>query len=401
MKVLYYDCFSGISGDMNLGAMIDLGVDVDYLNKELSKIKGNKYNIKVEKSSKMGIAGTKVNLSSNNHSYDYRNIHRNIEDIKNIINDSNLNKNVKSISMDIFMKIAEAESKVHGKPINEVFFHEVGSMDSIIDVVGAAICFDYLNIDKIMASTVELGGGFVKCAHGVLPVPAPVVVEIMKGIPIKSGTVNFETTTPTGAAILATQVDEFTDDKRFIINKIAYGIGHRDMEIPNVLRVFLGDYKKSEELIDEEDWIIECNIDDMNPEIYDYIMEKLFQKGASDVYFTPIIMKKNRPSIKLSVLCKNTFANQIEEVLLMETTTLGIRKYNVKKKAMDRKIMKINTDYGYVNIKEAYYNNEKIKWKVEYEDCKKISEEFNIPINKVYKMVEKEIFKKNNKINNI
>lgn len=296
MRILYYDCFAGISGDMNLGAMIDIGVDKDFLISELSKLNlGNEFEIKVGRENRKGIEGTKVDVvlkhndevccdeehnhdsehehdehihehmhdhghshdhlhhhshehheghnHSHNHGHDDGHVHRNLEHIEEIINSSELNDNVKKISLNMFRKVAEAEAKVHGKPLYEVHFHEVGAVDSIVDIVGAAICLDYLKVDKVMASSVELGGGFVKCAHGLIPVPAPATVEILKGAPVKTGIVPFETTTPTGAAILASSVEEFSDMKEFMIEKIGYGVGGRDTEIPNVLRVYLGKKK--------------------------------------------------------------------------------------------------------------------------------------------------------------
>ena len=254
MKILYYDCFSGISGDMNLGALLDLGIDEEYLIEELKMLSLNGYEIKVSRGIRKGIEGTKVdvnlqeyihNENESGHVHGHmsgkhnHHEHRNLKDIEDIINCSKLSSKVKRLSVKMFIKIAEAEAKVHGKPLYEVHFHEVGAVDSIVDLVGAAICISYLNVDKIMSSSIELGGGFVKCAHGIIPVPAPATVEILKGIPVKLGAVSFETTTPTGAAILAANVNEFKDNNNFIINKIGYGIGNRDTEIPNVLRVML------------------------------------------------------------------------------------------------------------------------------------------------------------------
>lgn len=290
MKVLYYDCFCGISGDMNLGALLDLGVEEAYLRGELSKLNLDaEYELQIKKDNKKGISGTRVDVilmdavqghthgedhehhqheehhhhhhhdhhqhqqeaqpvvEANQHSAHHE--HRNLKDIEDIIIHSNLSEGVKELSMAIFMKVAEAEAKVHGKPLYEVHFHEVGAIDSIVDIVGAAICIDSLAVDKIMASSVQLGGGFVKCAHGIIPIPAPATIEILKNIPVKSGIVPFETTTPTGAAILAANVVEFTDQIKVSIEKIGYGIGHRELEIPNVLRVYLG----HEEKIDKKD----------------------------------------------------------------------------------------------------------------------------------------------------
>jgi uncharacterized protein (TIGR00299 family) protein len=272
MKILYYDCFCGISGDMNLGALLDLGVDKEYLRQELAKLNlDDEYELQIKKDIKKGISGTRVDVVLKNevHTHEpsqesvhdhlhhqghqehhhhqsaliehtHHHDHRGLKDIENIINSSSLSDTVKKISMDMFMKIAEAEAKVHGKPLLEVHFHEVGATDSIIDMVGAAIVLDYLKVDKIMSSSIQVGGGFVKCAHGIIPIPAPATVEILRGIPIKSGLVSFETTTPTGAAILSASVETFTDKMDFSIEKIGYGIGHRELEIPNVLRVYLG-----------------------------------------------------------------------------------------------------------------------------------------------------------------
>ncbi|MCB2306409.1 nickel pincer cofactor biosynthesis protein LarC [Clostridium estertheticum] len=437
MKILYYDCFSGISGDMNLGALLDLGIDEKYLVDELSKLNLNGYEIKVSRDIRKGIEGTKVDVLLQEHSHghsheevselhlhehhhddahgehnhehihndnegDHMHVHagiehihkdqRNLNDIEKIINLSELSSKVKELSMEIFMKVALAEAKVHGKPLYEIHFHEVGAVDSIVDIVGAAICLNYLNVDKIMSSSVELGGGFVKCAHGLIPVPAPATVEILKGIPVKLGAVPFETTTPTGAAILAANVCEFKDDNNFIINKIGYGIGNRDTEIPNVLRVMLVEEVSNEKYDDETvEQIIECNIDDMNPELYEYIIDMVFNEGALDAYITPIIMKKGRPSVKISILCEEDKTNRMKEILFRETTTLGVRSFKVDKTKLKREFVKVNTSYGEVTVKEAYYKGEKIKSKFEYEECKRIAKSTGVPISEVYEKLKNEI----------
>ena len=390
MKILYYDCFAGISGDMNLAAMIDLGVDKNYLIDELKKINLQGYKIEVKKDKKNGIEGTRLDvIIDKNHQIGH--IHeRNLEIIVSLIDESELNEKVKLLAKKIFRKLGEAEAHVHGKDINEIHFHEVGAVDSIVDIIGAAICLDSLNIDHIMCSTIELGGGFVKCAHGILPVPAPATVEILKNIPVKKGRVEFETTTPTGAAILASCVNEFIDKTNFTIEKTAYGIGHRDMEIPNVLRLYLG--KKFEEEtekfhIDNSTFIIESNIDDMNPELYDYVFEKLFKAGAMDVYLTPIVMKKGRPANKISVICAGEKSEQITKELLTETTSLGVRKYEIIKTFLDRKFVDVKTSFGKLRVKFSYNKNELIGFKPEYEDCKRIAIKNNIPIREIYNEV--------------
>lgn len=417
MKILYYDCFSGISGDMNLGALLDLGIDRKYLIDELSKLSISGYEIKVSRDSRKGIEGTKVDVDLQEHHHEHihdgseeehshghvgsnhsHEEHRNLKDIEEIIDCSELSSKVKELSKKIFMKVARAEAKVHGKTLYEVHFHEVGAIDSIVDIVGAAICISHLNVDKIMSSSVELGGGFVKCAHGLIPVPAPATVEILKGIPVKLGAVPFETTTPTGAAILAANVSEFKDDNDFIIKKIGYGIGNRDTEIPNVLRVMLveeadnlsdnGNMENEGEVFQE---IVECNIDDMNSELYEYILDKLLTEGALDAYLTPIIMKKGRPGVKISVLCKEDKTERMKEVLFRETTTFGVRSFKVYKTMLQREFTKINTSYGEVTVKEAYYKGEKIKNKLEYEECKKIAQSVGLPIREVYEKLRNEI----------
>lgn len=399
MKILYYDCFSGISGDMNLGAMIDLGVPQEYLINELKRLGLHGYKIEVSRDERKGISGTKVDVILEQHEHrhnhedssegkQHNHFHRGLTEIEKIIQNSSLNDNVKRLSMNIFMEVAKAEAKVHNKPLYEVHFHEVGAVDSIVDTVGAAICFDYLHADKILCSDVELGGGFVKCAHGIIPVPAPAVVEILKDVPVKKGAVEFETTTPTGAAILKAVTDEFTSITNFKIKKTGYGIGHRNTEIPNVLRVFLAEEADSE--IDKA-YITECNIDDMNPEKYDYIIEELFQKGAADAFLTPIIMKKGRPAVKLSVLCSKNKISEIKNFIFKETTTLGIRQYQVEKSMLKRDFSKITTKYGEVTVKNAYLDGKIIKCKPEYEECKRIAKEKAISLSEVYEEIRKKL----------
>ncbi|HYH03720.1 MAG TPA: nickel pincer cofactor biosynthesis protein LarC [Bacillota bacterium] len=434
MKVLYYDCFCGISGDMNLGALVDLGVDGEYLVQELSKLQlDSEYQIKIQKTQKMGITGTKVDVILNTeahehhehhehrehlghsemepqtgghpthdhhlhlqaehqHTHHHHHHHRNLQDIEKIINDSDLSDRVKKLSRDMFLTIARAEAKVHGKSVDEIHFHEVGAVDSIVDMVGAAVALDYLKVDKIMASPVQVGGGFVKCAHGLFPVPAPATVEILTGIPMKAGLVPFETTTPTGAAILAANVDQFTDRLEFAVEKIGYGIGNRDLEVPNVLRVYLGQLKTGEAI--EEQWILETNIDDMNPEFYGYVEEQLFGAGALDVFKTPIIMKKGRPAVKLSILIDPTNEREILEVIFRETTSLGVRKYRVEKTMLQREFKQVGTQYGAITVKTAYYEGEMVKYKAEYEDCYRAAQQHRVPIAKVYQAVDQTMERK-------
>jgi uncharacterized protein (TIGR00299 family) protein len=407
MKILYYDCFAGISGDMNLGAMIELGVDPEFLKQELARLPVHGYELRVEKDLRKGISGTRVEVVideqhrlPDHHSHAHNNgdhhhhHHNSFGEIKEMIGSSALSDNVKDLSIAIFMKVAEAEAKVHNKPVDAIHFHEVGAVDSIVDIVGAAICLNKLAPDRIQCSTVELGGGSVRCTHGIYPVPAPATSEIIKNMPVRKGTVEYEATTPTGAAILAAFVDEFTDKFDFSITKTGYGIGNKDAGIPNVLRVFLGETTKDNDTETVPSYIIECNIDDMNPEFYDYIIDSLFSAGAKDVYITPIIMKKSRPAVKLSILCTPDAENGINEVLFRETSTIGIRKYSIDKTMLERKIEQITTRFGDVRVKSAFYRGVCIKSKPEYDDCLKIAREKGIPISQVYSEVEKTLAKK-------
>jgi len=385
MKILYYDCFSGISGDMHLGAMIDLGVDPDHLIQELKSLNLEGYEIKISKDQRKGISGTRVDVVLLTHSHH----HRNLDDISKIINSAGLDQAVKDRSLKMFTKLAKAEAKIHDKKINEVHFHEVGAVDSIVDIVGAAICIEYLNPDRIMASEVELGGGFVKCAHGTFPVPAPATMEILEGVPVRTGAVQFESTTPTGALILACNVDEFGSMKGLSTQKTAYGIGKADLEIPNVLRVYLAESnsEKQESADIARTWILECNIDDMNPEMYGFVMDTLFELGADDVFLTPISMKKARPASKLSVLCSSEMKESMIESLLTQTTTLGVRSYEVEKTMLQREYSKLQTSYGEVTIKTGIFKGEKLKSKPEYEDCVRLAREHGIPVMQIYQEI--------------
>jgi len=402
MTVLYYDCFSGISGDMNLGAMVDLGVDPKSLIDQLGKLDLPGYEVKITKDQKKGITGTKVDviLDVNPHDHDHahhhgHHHHRNLEDISRIIQDSDLSEAVKDRSIRMFRKLTEAEGKIHNKPVQEVHFHEVGAIDSIVDIVGAAICFEELAPDMIMSSAVELGGGFVKCEHGTFPVPAPATAEILAGIPVKSGAAPYETTTPTGALILACNADKFGPIQDLRIGKTAYGIGNRDMDIPNVLRVHLAESTILAGSLPETRMalVMECNIDDMNPEMYGYVMDMLFDLGADDVFITPIIMKKARPASKLTVLCSPDKKQTMTETLLTHTTSLGVRSYEVEKTMLEREFSRIRTKYGEVTVKTAIYKGKHLKSKPEYEDCIRLAREHEIPVQKIYEEISRQVNK--------
>ena len=383
MKIIGYDCFSGISGDMNLGAMIDLGIEKTYLIDELNKLNLKGWELQVGKDQRHGINGTKVTVKQTRHEH----IQRNLSDIVKIIDDSTLDNKTKELSRKIFFRIAQAEAAVHGISIDNVHFHEVGAIDSIIDVVGAAICYNALNVDAVHVSTVELGGGFVKCDHGKLPVPAPATAELVKGMPVKKGGVDFEATTPTGAAILATLGTDFSPNMAMKIEKTAYGVGRKEHhDIPNLLRVFLGE--TLENTGSGHDALhLECNIDDMNPEFFEYITDRLFKAGASDVFLSNIIMKKGRPGILLNVICETDSSDIVKNIIFTESTTLGIRTFPFRKDTLARKFETIQTIYGDMTVKRAYYYGKEVSWKPEYEECKRIAAEKGIPVKEVYNII--------------
>lgn len=383
MKILYYDCFSGISGDMNLGAMIDLGVEEQFLRDELGKLSLPGWKMSVEKDQRHGIFGTKVSIIQTREEH----VHRHLSDIREILNSSKLEKAVLDLSIKIFTTIAEAEAKIHNSTIESIHFHEVGAIDSIIDVVGAAICFIRLNVDRVIVGDIELGGGFVQCAHGNLPVPAPATAEIIKGLLVKTGGVDFEATTPTGAAILKTIASGSGPVSEYAILKTGYGIGQKiNPDKPNILRTYLAEENYSKKS-DAGSVLLECNIDDMNPEWYEQVMSVLMKEGASDVFLSNIIMKQGRPGIKLSVLVKRELVDLAKSLIFKHTTTLGLREIAIAKHTLEREFRQVDTPYGKVTVKLAYYEGELVSKKPEYQECLLISTRENIPLKELTEKV--------------
>lgn len=385
-RILYFDIVNGISGDMTIATLLDLGISKEVFLEEINKLNlGDEFNINIQEENENGIVGTKVEVITKEV-----NAHRHLSDIYEIIDKSSLNEYVKENAKKIFMVIAEAEAKVHGTTIDKIHFHEVGAIDSIVDVVSACILVDLLCVDKIYATTVPVGSGFVKCDHGIMPVPAPATIEILKDVPIKLNTVKGECTTPTGAAIIKTLCDDFVDVLELEVKQIGYGIGHKKFEILNILRTVLG--VKKEEFIYE----IIANIDDMSSEVYSYIYEKFINDGALDIYTQSIYMKKNRPAIKLCILCKEDDLNKFIDLMILQTSTFGIRYSKYNRVTLDRKFTKIETEYGKITVKLGYYNGQLIRITPEYEDCKKISINKNIPLNSLVNNINYLINKKFN-----
>ena len=386
MRILYYDCFGGISGDMNLGALIDLGVDPEFLKQELHKLNIAGFHLDISKDIRRGISGTKATVVIENPDNEK---HRHLRHVEELINQSSLSPKVKALSIKIFDLIAEAEAKVHQISKHHVHFHEVGALDSIADIVGAAICLDFLKVDKVLSSPIQLGGGMVKCAHGMMPVPAPATALIVQNVPIRTGLVAHEATTPTGAAILVGTVDDFTEQIDFPIQKIGYGIGQRDVsEVPNVLRVYLSENDNHPDNSGrEEACMVECNIDDMNPEWYDHLFQRLFDAGASDVFLTPIIMKKSRPANTLSVLCSKSLLPEIKSIIFLNSTSIGMREYGVTKTVLERYEKEIETSLGKVRVKYSSFQGREIRVKPEIEDIKQLAVRHKLTLSEVEKIV--------------
>lgn len=394
MKILYYDCFSGISGDMNLGAMLDLGVSSDILVSGLKKLNIDGWKLDISRDQRHGITGTMVTViiegvTGHEHEHEHHNGHihhsghRHLDEIEKIITGSSLPPEVIALSMKIFTLIAEAEAVIHNKPVSEIHFHEVGALDSIIDIVGAAICFIELGVDKVYVSDIELGSGMVKCEHGLLPVPAPATARIIAGFPVHTGGVDFEATTPTGAAILAALAEPAPAELKYAIKTTGYGIGQKNNPArPNILRVYLAETAENI-MTGHQAFVAECNIDDMNPELSEYISSRLFGAGAGDVWFTPVIMKKGRPAMTISVICEEHQIGAIRDILFSESTTIGLRMHPIMKETLHREFEEIDTRFGKAVIKKSFYNGRLVSVKPEADRCAAIAAETGLPMKQV------------------
>ncbi|OGW33840.1 MAG: TIGR00299 family protein [Nitrospirae bacterium GWD2_57_9] len=378
MTLAYFDCFSGISGDMILGALVDAGVGIDVLRAELEKLNLPGYEITALKVNRGGIAATKVHVCLDEKEQPARRL----SDITEIIERSALADGIKRKSIAIFTRLAEAEAKVHGTPPDQVHFHEVGAVDAIVDIVGSVIGLGHLGITEVRSSPVNLGSGTIKTAHGMLPVPAPATAELLKGYPCYGSSIPFELTTPTGAVILTSMAAAFGPMPNMKIEQTAYGAGGREIQDqPNLLRLMsgvpVGGYAEDSSIV------IETNIDDMNPQVYDYLIEKILQQGAHDAYLTPIIMKKDRPAILLSVLTERSKTDPVLDTIFKETTSIGVRIREVDRKKLTREITEVETAFGKVRIKISRRGNDIMTATPEYEDCRRIAEEKNIPLKQV------------------
>ncbi len=383
MKTAYFDCFSGASGDMILGALIDVGLDPQYLNEVIFSL-GLDCKIISSKVLKKGLSGTFVQIRSKE-----ADCNRCLSDIKKIIAKSFLPDNVKKKSIAIFERLARAEAKVHKTDIEKIHFHEVGAIDSIADVVCSVAGLDFMGIANIISSPLNLGRGFVKCAHGILPVPGPAVMELVKGVPVYSSDIEGELVTPTGAAILTTLSGSFGPLPPMIPFASGYGAGTADRKLPNLLRIIIGKADKEHGPEYDEVIHIQANIDDMNPQIYGYIMEKALKMGALDCFVIPAQMKKNRPATVLNILCKPCDLEAFSDFLLTETTTIGLRWQPAKRIKAKRIVKTIETGYGKARVKLSFTKGKLVNISPEYDDCRKIAAQKEIPLKKVMDEVRK------------
>ena len=375
MKTLYFDCFAGASGDMILGAMVAAGVDPDYLRTQLSTLPVTGFDIRFETVNRSGLSATYARVET---AHEHK--HRHLSDIKQIIEGSGLSDSVKQRAVQIFTRLAEAEARVHNEPVDHVHFHEVGALDAIVDVVGAAICFDALKIDRFVCSPLHVGSGFVKMAHGQFPIPPPAVAELLKGVPFYATEIKGELLTPTGAAIITTVCTEYGPIPQMTTEVTGYGAGTREyQDFPNVLRVMIGS-TQADGATDERLWMLETNLDDASPQIIGHVMDRVLELGALDCFFTPVQMKKNRPGVLLSVLCGREEKEALMKLLFTETTTLGVRSYEVSRRALERSVVRVETQYGPIDVKVAHLDGRVVNEMPEFEQCREAAAQANVPL---------------------
>src|SRR6267154_6875085 len=379
-KLAYFDCFSGISGDMTLGALVDAGCDLALLRSGLEGLQIPSWTMSAEKVWKNGMSATFVRVTAEGQTK-----HRSLSAILEIFDKSQLSNSVRKNAAAIFRRLGEAEASVHGVPLEKIHFHEVGAVDAIVDIVGACIGFEALGIQRFACSALNVGGGTAKMAHGILPVPAPATANLLQGKPTYSNGVQKELVTPTGAAIVATLCDSFGPQPSMNVSAIGYGAGTADLEgQPYVLRIMIGE--AAEKVVpgyDQEITVIEANLDDMNPQIYGYFQEKALAAGALDVFTTPVQMKKNRPGTLLTVLCRPTDVQALMSLIFAETTTFGVRTYSAQRRVLPRESVKVATKFGEVRVKLSRVNGRVLHVAPEYDDCRKLAEEKNVPLQRV------------------
>ncbi len=381
MKLAYFDCFSGISGDMVLGALVDAGLDIHQLESELRKLRFESWSISAERVKRKAIAATKVHVEAGPQHH-----HRHLSDILKMIDSASLAPRAAENARKIFQRLGEAEAKVHNTSIEKVHFHEVGAVDSIIDIVGSAIGFDILGIESFACSSLDVGSGRVKTEHGVLPVPAPATAELLRGAPTFSSGIEKELVTPTGAAIATTLSSSYGKMPPMRVAAVGYGAGSADLtEQANVLRILIGESVAQEVAAGPDALVsvIETNLDDMSPQIYGYFVERALAAGALDVFSTPVQMKKNRPGQLVTILCEVSNRSRLIDLIFHETTTIGVRTYEVHRQTLNRESVPIETPLGAIRMKVSRLNGTILNAAPEYEDCQRIAAQKGVPLKQV------------------
>ena len=378
MKTFYFDCFAGASGDMILGALVGAGVDPRVLVDQLKLLNVGGWEIDFAPVDRSGISTTYAKVKTA-----HEHAHRHLSDILKIIDESGLSQPVKDRAALIFSKLAEAEAHVHNLPVEKIHFHEVGALDAILDVCGAAIGFDLLGIEQFISSPLRVGFGMTDMAHGRFPIPPPAVAELLKNKPIYAGEIEGEFMTPTGAAIISTVCDRFESLPAMQISATGYGAGTRNPKgFPNALRVLVGESEGTDAAADERLLMIETNIDDMSPQLFGHVMERAFELGARDCYFTPVQMKKNRPGMLLSILCRPNEREKFLQMLFAETTTIGARSYEVNRRALPRETVRVQTKFGAIDVKVVHSNGD-VKAMPEFEQCRAVAQNAGVALREV------------------
>ncbi len=381
MKVAYFDCFSGISGDMVLGALVDAGCELSRLEGELRRLPVSGWTIRAEKVARGGLTATKVHVQATEHHH-----HRSLSALLELIDKAELAPRIADGAKGIFRRLGEAEARVHDVPVEKVHFHEVGAVDAIVDIVGACIGFELLGLEEFTCSALNVGGGSVQTEHGTLPVPAPATAELLRGAPTYSTGIARELVTPTGAAIVSTLASRFGPMPPMTVTAIGYGAGSAQLaEQPNVLRLFIGESAARQTAAPGEETIavIEANLDDMNPQIYGYFVERALAAGALDVFATPVQMKKNRPGQLLTVLCEPAAVDRLTDLIFRETTTIGVRTYTARRRTLERESVPVETPYGVIRMKVSRLNGHVLNAAPEYEDCQRAAAERGVPLKQV------------------
>jgi uncharacterized protein (TIGR00299 family) protein len=383
MRLLYFDCIAGISGDMALGALIDAGADLEPIRKGLEGLPVESFELDVEQVESGGIRATRVNVRTSTDG-----LIRTYASVRSLLDMAEMPLDAKAMAQRIFRRLAEAEAMVHRRDLDQVTFHEVGAVDSIVDIVGTSLALASLKVDRVFASAVPTGMGMIKTEHGLLPIPAPAVMELLRGTPIYSRNVSVELVTPTGAAILAALVEGFGEIPHMRIEHVGYGAGSARLDFPNVVRVVIGEADPSAtaaaDTVSGSELVLETNVDDLNPELYAYVLERLFAAGAQDAWLTPIVMKKGRPAVTISVLASPSREEAIRQVLFRETGTLGIRSSVVDKQALEREWVEVATRNGLVRVKIGRLEGTTVTVAPEFEDCVKVAREAGVPAREVY-----------------